>query len=300
MIPSWASNDHPIVQRETALWKKRSRQWAWVWIIFLLLPLMCSGLCSLSMTPLLIEANSAGGWLFSIAAILSVTLWMLHGFLMFGIWLLSSIGASTVIARERETQNWSLLRITTLNIPEIVHAKVVGVLRWLSLPLALAVVLRIAMVSLMFIVAILVIFSVTIRTATITPQLQAALVVASLAACIIIAIYFIIELAAAILYNCSIGLLSSVLARTSANAIAIMFVLHFGISFFLIAPIQQVVILTISILSLQWVSELNPLSQMITPFVSFGSSIIINLAIQIGVGVIAYALAVDQAKRIAD
>jgi len=298
MIPSWASNDHPIVQREAALWKKRSRQWSWVWIIFLLLPLMCSGLCGLSMTPILIEANSAGGWLFSVAAILSVTLWMLHGFLMFGIWLLSSIGTSTVIARERETQNWSLLRITTLNIPEIVHAKVVGVLRWLSLPLALAVVLRIAMVSLLFIVAIIVIFSVAIRTTTITPQLQAALAVASLAACVIIAIYFIIELAATVLYNCSIGLLSSVLARTSANAIAIMFVLQFGITFFLIVPIQQVVVLTISILSLHWVSELNPLTQIIMPFVSFGSSIIINLAIQIGVGVIAYALAVDQAKRI--
>lgn len=251
------------------------------------------------MTPLLIEANSTGGWLFSIAAIFSVTLWMLHGFLMFGIWLLSSIGASTVIARERETQNWSLLRITTLNIPEIVHAKVVGVLRWLSLPLALAVVLRIAMVSLLFIVALLVIFSAAIRT-TITPQLQAALAVASLAASVIIAIYFIIELAATILYNCSIGLLSSVLARTSANAIAIMFVLHFGISFFLIAPIQQVVILAVSVFSLRWVSEANPLTQMITPFVSFGSSIMINLAIQIGIGVIAYALAVDQAKRIAD
>ncbi|MEK7807942.1 MAG: hypothetical protein AAB571_02645 [Chloroflexota bacterium] len=298
MLPSWASNDHPIVQRETALWKKRSRQWSWVWIIFLLLPLMCSGLCGLSMTPILIEANSAGEWLFSIGAILSVTLWMLHGFLMFGIWLLSSIGTSTVIARERETQNWSLLRITTLNIPEIVHAKVIGVLRWLSLPLALAVVLRIAMSGLLFIVAILIIFSATVGVGATAPQLQAVLVVASLAACVIIAIYFIIELAAAMLYNCSIGLLSSVLARTSANAIAIMFVLHFGISFFLIAPIQQVVILAVSVFSLRWVSEANPVTQMITPFITIGSSIIINLAIQIGIGVIAYALAVHQAKRI--
>jgi len=252
------------------------------------------------MTPILIEANSAGEWLFSIGAILSVTLWMLHGFLMFGIWLLSSIGTSTVIARERETQNWSLLRITTLNIPEIVHAKVIGVLRWLSLPLALAVVLRIAMSGLLFIVAILIIFSATVGVGATAPQLQAVLVLASLAACVIIAIYFIIELAAAMLYNCSIGLLSSVLARTSANAIAIMFVLHFGISFFLIAPIQQVVILAVSVFSLQWVSTANPVTQMITPFITIGSSIIINLAIQIGVGVIAYALAVDQAKRIAD
>lgn len=300
MIPSWASNDHPIVQRETALWKKRSRQWSWVWIIFLLLPLMCSGLCGLSMTPILIEANSAGEWLISIGAILGVTLWMLHGFLMFGIWLLSSIGTSTVIARERETQNWSLLRITTLNIPEIVHAKVIGVLRWLRWPLALAILLRIAMVSFLFIVAIIVVLSAAIRTAAITPQLQVALALASFAAYLIIVIYFIIELAAAMLYNCSIGLLSSVLARTSANAIAIMFVLHFGIGFFLIAPIQQVVILAVSVFSLRWVSEANPVTQMITPFITIGSSIIINLAIQIGIGVIAYALAVSQAQKVAE
>ena len=297
MIPAWASNDHPIVQRETALWKKRSRQWSWVWILFLLLPLMCSGLCGLSMTPALIASDSAAEWLFSIGAILGVTVWMLHGFLMFGIWLLSSIGTSTVIDRERETQNWSLLRITTLNIPEIVHAKVIGVLRWLSLPLALAVLLRIAMSCLLFIVAFLLIFSVTVGVGTAAPQLQAVLVVASLAACMFIAIYFIIELAAAMLYNCSIGLLSSVLARTSANAIAIMFVLHFGISFFLVAPIQQVAILAVSVLSLRWVSDANPLTQMITPFITIGSSIVINLAIQFGIGVIAYALAVSQAKK---
>ena len=219
---------------------------------------------------------------------------------MFGIWLLSSIGTSTVIARERETQNWSLLRITTLNIPEIVHAKVIGVLRWLSLPLALAVLLRIAMSCLLFIVAFLLIFSVTVGVGTAAPQLQAVLVVASLAACMFIAIYFIIELAAAMLYNCSIGLLSSVLARTSANAIAIMFVLHFGISFFLVAPIQQVAILAVSVLSLRWVSDANPLTQMITPFITIGSSIVINLAIQFGIGVIAYALAVSQAKKITE
>jgi hypothetical protein len=300
MIPSWASDDHPIVQREVALWKKRSRRWAWVWIIFLLLPLLCSGLCGLSMTPLLIESDSLAGWLFSIGAILSVTVWMLHSFLMFGLWLLSSIGTSTVIARERETQNWSLLRITPLNIAEIVHAKVVGVVRWLSLPLAFAVFLRIAMSGLLFIVALLIIFSVTVGVGAAAPQLQAALVVMSLAACVVIAIYFIVELAATVLYNCSIGLLSSVLARTSANAIAIMFVLHFGISFFLIAPIQQVVILAVSVLSLRWVSDANPLTQMITPFITIGSSIVINLAIQFGLGVIAYALAVSQAKNITE
>ncbi len=299
MIPSWTSNDHPIVQRETALWKKRSQRWAWVWIVFLLLPLMCSGLCGLSMTPLLAEANSAGEWIVAGGAIIGMTLWTLHGFLMFGIWLLSSIGASTVIARERETQNWSLLRITTLNIAEIVHAKVVGVLRWLTLPLALAVILRIVMVGMMLVVAIVVIFFAA-GVAALTPQLQTTLALGSVVASVIVALYLIVELAAVMLYNCSIGLLSSVFARTSANAIAIMFVLHFGISFFVIAPAQQIVVVAISILSLQWMSDTNPLSQTIMPFVSFGSSILISLVMQLGIGITAYVLAVYQAKKIDD
>jgi len=299
MIPSWASNDHPIVQRETALWKKRSRRWTWVWIIFLLLPLMCSGICGLSMTPLLAEANSAGEWLVAGGAIIGVTLWMLHGFLMFGIWLLSSIGTSTVIARERETQNWSLLRITPLNIAEIIHAKVVGVLRWLTLPLALAVILRIVMVAILFIAAIVVIFF-AVGAASLTPQLQTTLALGSVVASLIVAVYLIVELAAVMLYNCSIGLLSSVLARTSANAIAIMFILHFGINFFVIVPAQQMTVVALSLFSLQWMSDTNPLSQAIMPFISFGSSILINLAMQIGIGITAYVLAVHQAQKIND
>ena len=299
MIPSWASNDHPIVQRETALWKRRSRRWTWVWIIFLLLPLTCSGMCGLSMTLMLMEANSVSEWLVAGGAIIGVTVWMLHGFLMFGIWLLSSIGASTLIARERETQNWSLLRITTLNIAEIVHAKVVGVLRWLTLPLAAAVILRIAMVGLLLIAAVMIIFFAA-GAAAITPQLQTTLALGSAAASLIVAIYFIVDLAATMLYNCSIGLLSSVFARTSANAIAVMFVLHFGINFFVIVPAQQMVVVAISLLSLRWMSDTNPLSQTIMPFVIFGSSILINLAMQIGIGIIAYLLAVYQAKKIDD
>jgi len=251
------------------------------------------------MTPLLAEANSAGEWLVAGGAIIGVTLWMLHGFLMFGIWLLSSIGTSTVIARERETQNWSLLRITPLNIAEIIHAKVVGVLRWLTLPLALAVILRIVMVAILFIAAIVVIFF-AVGAASLTPQLQTTLALGSVVASLIVAVYLIVELAAVMLYNCSIGLLSSVLARTSANAIAIMFILHFGINFFVIVPAQQMTVVALSLFSLQWMSDTNPLSQAIMPFISFGSSILINLAMQIGIGITAYVLAVHQAQKIND
>lgn len=303
MLPAWASKKHPIVEREIALWQKRSRPWRWAWALVFVIPLLCSSMCGLSTFIAAVDSPNADKLIGSIIALIttiSVALWILHGFMMFAIWILSSIGTSTVIAHERETQNWSLLRITPLKIHEVVTAKIVGVLRWLILPISFTFILRLLMTAIGWIIAIALFYAASRGVNTLTPEIKIGITLGSVPVVFIALVYFTLDLIASIIYNCSIGLLASSFSRTSATAVAITLILNFVSSFFVMAPAQQVVYMITSIASLQFITSSNAAAQFVFPLASVVVSLIVNLVMQIGISLFAYFLAVNQAQHITD
>jgi len=155
-LPTWAKSNHPVVRRELNLWRRTLKRWRWLFIPLLFLPCACSALCSLTGLPLAMEASSPLlglglflGWgafmTFSFGS--GIVTWIVTTF--------ASISSATIIARERETQNWAMLRLTTLSIPEIIYAKLAAIGRLLFWPVVIMLGVQIAMLSLLGLIAII-------------------------------------------------------------------------------------------------------------------------------------------------
>ncbi len=138
-------------------------------------------------------------------------------------WLgvLATNRAMASIARERETQNWELLRLTPFDVREIMAAKVAAVVYWLRWPIALVLVLR-----LLGVVAGL-------------ADVSSSIGVPGFLAGMLFLIIFCGELIVSVLYNCAVGLLASAFARTTAAANAVVYPLHFGLLLFIFIPVLR-------------------------------------------------------------
>lgn len=248
-LPPWASPDHPVVRRELQQWRKRSRRWRGVLLaLFLLLPICATGGCMLMVSPILLEifnsANSTDAGqiasaLFLIGGMILAGLWIFSSLLSFGLSLLRSIGASTLIAHERETQNWQLLRLTSLSVEDILRAKLAGLWRWLMWPTLLILLLRFFTLVITGVVAVLVTaFVLNVGATDLPTQLQAWAYV--LGAALGLGIYYVVEMISSLFYDCGIGLMASAYSRTSATAVGITFAINFALNLFIFAPIQQV------------------------------------------------------------
>lgn len=242
-LPAWASVHHPIAHRERALWDRALRRWRWLWIPLILLPIGCSALCGLVTLPTALEDNSLLGWLFTIGSTLLVGTWAMQGFLNFGLNLFLSVGASTLVARERETQNWAMLRLTILSIPEIVASKLAALLHQARWPIVAVLLVRGLATAITAIYGGILIYATVAMSelsADWTPLISPAAIWATFAVgAVVFAAYTVVETAAGVAYNCGVGLLASCFSRSSGAAVGVTFVLHFILWFFVLLPIQQ-------------------------------------------------------------
>ena len=142
-LPAWVRRSHPVVRYEAGHWA-RSRAWRaarnLVWggsLSFILVPAACAILFSLqSQFSSPSEAILTLGGVFAIGLALLTTL---------AVWfsnLSASILGATLIARERESQTWPFLRLTSLTGLDIAGGKFMALFYTLLGPLRLITGLR--------------------------------------------------------------------------------------------------------------------------------------------------------------
>ncbi|MEK7276981.1 MAG: hypothetical protein AAB427_06500 [Chloroflexota bacterium] len=295
-FPRWATTAHPIYRREAALWRRRSGRWQWLFLPFLFLPLCCAAVCGLSLLPVALEDNSAGALAAVGGVTLIVGLWSLHGFAAWGISLITTIAASTVIARERETLNWPLLRLTTLKPQEIVLAKIAALLTWLRWPIAALLLARLAAVAATALGAAALVLVAPAINPDVTASAQVALWMLTASGAAFLAAFLVVELAASIIYNCAIGLLASAYSRSSASAVALTFVLNLVLALFVFAPAQQAI--TIGLAAFSNVSL--PLSSFVFPVSAGLAGFFLPLFLESAIAAVALILVADQTKRLVE
>lgn len=304
-LPSWASPSHPVAHRELILWQKAGRRWRWLWIPFLLFPLCCAAACGLTLVPQAIAENSPAAWLFSIVLPLLIALWSLHGFATWGLSLFATVGAATLVARERETRNWSLLCITALGVREIIGAKIAALLYWLRWPILAVLALRLISIAtgVAGLVGIFYLIPVLDPYTVIPPEVQVGLTLGIGGAGLVGAALFVIEFFISVFYNCVIGLTASSFLRTSASAVGIAFVAHLILTLFVFAPVQQIIGLATSLIGVALVPTNSPdvsFLPLILPFLSGLLTYLANVALEIGVIVVGLVVSVERVKRLAE
>lgn len=256
-LPAWARPSHPIVRYERRHWQA-SAVWrvagSVLWggsLVFLLVPAACSILFTVTstfQTPA--ELVLGIGGLFSVGLVLITAL--LSGLNS----LSASILGATLIARERESQTWTFLRLTTLPSHELALGKLMALFYTLARPVILITALRgLAVVSGLVTVALA--YFVSGLTPEQFLQITAALVaeittnpaellpglVFGLLGALAGLVFWLVEPLWSVVYNGVLGLAASTVGRSRGAAIGLVFALHFGIGLGLYAPAQQLSLL---------------------------------------------------------
>ncbi|MBM4422756.1 MAG: hypothetical protein FJ030_05120 [Chloroflexi bacterium] len=147
-----------------------------------------------------------------------MTVWGWEGWLSLWMGIVVTTRTALLIARERESQNWPLLRVTPFDSADILKAKAGAALYWVRWPIIQLLFLRAACVAIA-----------VANSPDITPT-QTALAAA-------FALLFCAELFVSAVYNCSVGLTASAFAKTSAVANAAAYSLHIALFLFIFLPI---------------------------------------------------------------
>ena len=253
-LPAWARRTHPIVQYEAGHWA-RSRGWRaarqLVWggsLTFILAPAACAILFALqSQFTSPSEAILALGGVFAVGLALLTTLAVWFSNLSAGV-----LGA-TLIARERESQNWPLLRLTTLTSLDIVGGKFMALVYTLLGPLRLITGLRIlallaasVTLALAFVASgltgrqLAALFVPLFQEFSVAPGQWLGLGLFGALALAWGAITWLFEPFWGLLYYGTIGLTASTLTRSRGTAIVLMVAAHFCLAFGLYAPVSQI------------------------------------------------------------
>jgi hypothetical protein len=110
-------------------------------------------------------------------------------------------------------------------------------------------------------------------------------------------IYIIVATLIGLIYNCSVGLLTSTFSRTTASAVVLSFVVHFGIQMFIFVPIQQIVSIGIQLMGgLLVFATHSPVIFLMVPLASFILPILIEVLITVG----AFAYSISHAQYIVE
>ncbi len=297
-LPAWAAADHPIVRREATLWRRVFKRWGWAGIPLLLLPCACSAMCALGTLPTMFDPDMPWwGALAFLIWIAVIAIWITGGLWGWILSVIASLGSATLVARERETQNWELLRITVLSVPEIIGAKVTALLRFLLWPIALTLALELAGVGIIVLTAIgLIIAGGIYDPGDFTPGLQLVLGVATLGGAGPVILYLVAALLISLIYNCAIGLLTSTFSRTSGSAVALSFVVHFAINLFIFLPLQQAFSIYVQFLG----GVLALVTQQPVLFIILGLLIpfVLPILIEAVIALVAFYLSVSRAQKI--
>jgi hypothetical protein len=170
--------------------------------------------------------------------------------------LSASILGASLIARERESQTWPFLRLTSLSSADIAGGKLMAVLYTLAQPLYLVTGLRVLALlsglatlllagaaSGLTLPAVQALLRPAFQELFLTPaQELGGLFFGSIGLLAALAAWFI-EPFFGVLYNGLLGLAVSTLARSSGAAIVLVFAAHFGLALGLYGPANQLVTL---------------------------------------------------------
>src|SRR5689334_23267582 len=142
-LPAWVRRSHPVVRYEAGHWA-RSRAWRaarhLVWggsLTFILAPAACSILFSLQS-----RFNSPSEAILTLGGVFTIGLGLLTTLAVWFSNISAGVLGATLIARERESQTWPFLRLTTLTRWDIVGGKFMALFYTLLGPLRLVTALR--------------------------------------------------------------------------------------------------------------------------------------------------------------
>jgi hypothetical protein len=252
-LPAWGRGTHPVVRYEAGHWA-RSRAWRaarhLVWggsLTFILAPAACAVLFSLQS-----QFHSPSEAILTLGGVFAVGLALLTTLAVWFSNLSASVLGATLIARERESQTWPFLRLTSLTGLEITGGKFMALFYTLVGPLRLITGLR-ALALLAGLVTALLAY----LASGLTGRELAALFVplfaqfglsagqwALLIFCVLLAaawsaLSWLFEPFFGLLYYGAIGLAASSLARSRGAAIVLMVAAHFCLALGVYAPISQ-------------------------------------------------------------
>jgi|SRR5579859_4497558 len=253
-LPAWARRSHPVVRYEAGHWE-RSRAWRaarnLVWggsLTFILVPAACAVLFSLQST-----FQSPSEAILTLGGVFAVGLALLSTLAVWFSNISASVLGATLIARERESQTWPFLRLTSLTGVEIAGGKFMALFYTLLGPLRLISGLRLLALLAGIVTAALALYasgrSVQAWAAILIPVFnQSGLTLSQwlglgLFGTVAVAwavFSWLFEPFFGLLYYGTIGLTASTLARSRGAAIILMVAAHFCLGLGVYAPVSQI------------------------------------------------------------
>jgi len=299
-LPAWARADHPVARRESAVWQKIYKRWGWLLILIVLLPCGCSALCSLTALPASFSADTpVTALLIFLGWTLFVGVWVTSGLWSWVLGVFAGIGGAIMVARERETLNWSLLKLTTLSVREILAAKLTALVRLMFWPNIAILGLETIGITVIVVGGLVGVYIGGQVAASDFPlAFQVGLVMLLVGIWPLAVGYFAISNVSNMIYNSAVGLLTSTFTRTTGNAVALTFVVSLGLALLVFIPIQQFIGIFLQLFGgLLTLNEQSPVA-----FIVFSSvaSFILPLVIQIGLTILLLIWAVYQTERIVE
>lgn len=282
---TWVAPNHPIARRELYVLQRIGRRWegAWglVWFFIFIGPLFGSLACGVgAFFSSILHAYDSLFWLFG--------LWQIQILPTMALKLFASLAAAVLIARERETLNWPLLRITPFSLVNILNAKLAGLFYWLEDGFRLLLYGRGVLAVVTFIVGLALVRQ-TQPALTGSPQWPVWVGGGLIA--VLIAIFSFAELIVGLLYNFAVGLCVSAFSRTSSAAIAFTFIVQIVLWAFVFMPLERLSSFAIT------QSILGVYPSQFASAIAFGvSAFFLPVFIEAGLAVAAYTLAVRQAQ----
>jgi len=253
-LPAWVRRSHPIVRYEAGHWA-HSRAWRAarnvVWggsLTFVLVPAACSLLFSLQS-----HFTSPSEAILTLGGVFAIGLGLLTTLAVWFSNISASLLGATLIARERESQTWPFLRLTSLSGLEIAGGKFMALFYTLLGPLRLVTGLRLLALLAGLVTAVMAFLaggrSAQEWASLLVPALNQSgltpdqwLGLAFLAALAIgwTVLSWLFEPFFGLLYYGTIGLAASTLVRSRGAAIVLMVAAHFCLALGLYAPVSQI------------------------------------------------------------
>ncbi len=309
-LPAWVRPSHPIVRYERRHWRL-SRGWRLVrrllWggaLTFVFFPALCALVFNLTATftgPAELILSLGGTFTLGLLLTSTLALWFNN--------LTASFLAATLIARERESQTWPLLRLTTLTNVDLLGGKLAALVYTLAGPVqlilglrALAVVSGLATLALAWLAsgldgrAVREFLALLFAEAPLSVTELFILEAAVLGGVLLTVAMWLVEPVAGVAYNAAVGVAASTLARSRGTAVVLVVAAQFALGLGLYAPAQQGGLLVLAPF-IEAAMSANPL---ILPLLSVGLQTWLSVALWWGVVAGSLVLALRRVDTLTD
>lgn len=313
-LPPWARHSHPMVSHETRHWRKSRVRWlvrggSWVSIaVVLVLASACSGTFVLLVAP----NPRPIDLVLSVGGVFAFTAFALSALFEGLTNLAITIYAATLIARERETQNWPFLRLTTMTTLEIIGAKLAAIVYIFFETLSLIVLLRLVALGAGLLTAfgavVLAAASAPVSSTPVQPlpnapdlwallaEIDVPLLLGLLVGGVLSVLGWFFGPYFNAVYSSAVGLAVSSLVKSRGAAVPTVFAVQFGIGLAVYTPVQQ-----LSSLGLMSVVGNMAGTPSTGAMVWLGMTpILLTLLLQIGVMAMALVFAYNRLEHLGD